>query len=162
MPDLPNFGDLYLGPSYTASARYADGEELINWYSEQIQSGRGRNQFFHAPTPGLDVLTTLSDGPGRGLWAGEGVLFAAAGGSLYQVFQDGTFHRLGDIQIAQTPVRMFANGGQLLVVSGNQAYLADGVEVKPVFSGVMGGYLDGYFILQQQDSKQFNLSAIFP
>src|SRR5712691_5185850 len=78
---------LFCGGSYQSQSLTAAADETINWYPEAIESGSGENTLVHYPTPGLHKWLLLPTSPLRGLWAGEGRLFAAAGSKLYELFK---------------------------------------------------------------------------
>lgn len=154
----------FISGDYTPSSKIISTTRSINLYPELVPEG-GDGQIALLNTPGTSLFTQLSDSPGRGLWAGDGRLFAAAGGTLFEIFQDGTVNNLGSINqgggpVPVTPVTMVSNGNQLFIVSGAQGYLANGVTIVPVVPAVMGTCLDGYFIAQQPNSNQFNLSGL--
>jgi hypothetical protein len=129
----------FVGPTYESASLNADAQRAVNLIPELVESGNGVNKYVYYGAPGKHTFTTLPTTPLRGLWPGDNRLFAAAGSKLYEVFSDGTYTDLGDIgdDSAHSPVQMFPNGGQLFVVSADQAYSHDGVTLTMcVFSGV--------------------------
>ncbi len=150
----------FIGPSYTSQSVNADCQRAFNLFPEAIESGTGKNVAALLGTPGLALFDTLPTLPVRGLWAGEGRLFAAGGSKLYEVFVGGTHTELGDIgdDATHTPVQMFPNGGQLFVVSAGKAYLANGVTVEQCrFTGA--AYTD--LVIDGADNKKIT-SALLP
>lgn len=110
---------------------------------------------------------TLADGPGRGLWAGEDRLFAAAGTHIYEIKPDGTALDIpGTIRDDDfhSPVQFFAPtvSKELFIVASGLAYICTGLNILPVYVGdelleaLTGAYLDNYYIVQKPQSKQFN------
>ncbi len=117
----------FVGPTYESLSVRADCQRSINLYPEVIESGTGRNVAALYGTPGLVAFGSV-DGPIRGMWVGESRLFVVGGATLYEIASDGSPTDLGDVGPGDgTPVTMAGNGQQLLVTSGGQAYLHDGV-----------------------------------
>ena len=130
----------FVGSSYQLSALRADVQASWNLYLEVVESGTGKARMYLKRTPGLSLFSTItgSNGPVRGVWAGENRLFAVVGSNLYEIFQDGTFNNRGSVGSATTgPVQFAANGNQLFVVSGGQAYCDSGA--GPVLVQFNGG-----------------------
>ena len=127
---MPDFG--FIGPAYALESLAAEAQECVNLYLEADESGGGRSKARLAGTPGLALHVTLPKSPVRGLWAGDGRLFAVAGTSLYEVFSGGTYTDRSAMSGGTTlandglPVTFAANGTQLLVVSGGNVYCDSG------------------------------------
>ena len=161
-----------VGASYTAQSLKAASEEAVNIYCEPVEStnlGKGGSKMMMVKIPGLSTTHTLPDKPVRCLFSQDGIrVFCESGATLFELFQDGTFNALGNVGPGNysggwpSPAQIFANGGQLFIVSGSQGYIADGVSVQPVFPCCMGGYLDTYFLALNGafpgSSKTFNIS----
>jgi hypothetical protein len=145
----------FIGGSYPSESPNADAQRTINWYPEQVESGTGKAPAVLYRTPGLQLFTTLPQSPGRGLWAGEGRLFAASGSRLYEVFADGSYNDRGDIGNDGNPVTILPNGNQLGIISAGQFWCDDGSGPNAVNyddgSGPViacsGTYMDGTFIV---------------
>lgn len=119
---MSKFG--FVGPSYSAKSSAIADEECINLYAETIDTPGAQTQRSYIGTPGLAVFSTLPDGPLRGsCWTGTR-LFVAAGDSLYEVMQDGTYTVIGDGALDNFggPVAIVASNIQLLVIAGGRAY----------------------------------------
>lgn len=165
----------FIGPSYESRSPNADKQTTINLYPETVESGAGKNRKVLYGTPGLSLFGTLGAGPVRGLWAGEGRLFAVSGTTLYEVSSGGVGTSLGTVASDGAPAYMYPNGTQLFVVSGGSAYLHNGTTLAsapvpgaPGASGAGGAvgtassgcYLDGYFIAAKPGTKVFFISAL--
>ncbi len=122
----------FFGPSYTLDSVNAEAQSSINVYGEVIESQAGKAIGRMRGAPGLSVFATLPNGPVRGLWCGEGVMYAAAKDALYQIFSDGSYALRGSIANDGKPVLMFANGTQLLIVSAGKMYADNGGGGGPV------------------------------
>src|SRR6185436_17769378 len=79
----------FIGPDYASLSYKADAQRVVNLFLEGVESGSGAAKKVFFGTPGLLEFCTLDDSPVRGLWAGEGRLFAAAGTSVYEIDDDG-------------------------------------------------------------------------
>jgi hypothetical protein len=127
---LPFFGPAYLSESPKLSA-----DDLINMYPEVAEGGSGAAVGRLRGTPGYKLFTNIGTGAMRGLWSGEGRLFAAAGSDLYEITSVSgavTPVFIGNIDNGvsddvNTPVLFFPNGRQLMVVSNGHVYVWDGV-----------------------------------
>lgn len=171
MPPIPF---PFIGPSYSSISKTFDAERSINLYPELSGVGaHPKSGIFLNKTPGLKKFVTLPTGPVRCLYAGDNRLFAIGGSKLYEIFANQTVGpALGDCGVATTPAQIITNaqsspasGSELIVVSGAQVYLFDGSQpvgnqLTPVTAGVLGGYLDGYFIVQEPSSNRFFISGL--
>jgi len=131
----------FVGPSYQAWSPKQDIERAINLYPEASASSGAKSPIGYYGRPGLQTFTTLPTAPVRGLWAGEQRLFAAGGSRLYEVFSDDTFTDLGDIgdDSTHSPVQMFPNGNQLMVVSAGGVIVFNGTtRIIPAFDNGTG------------------------
>ncbi len=156
-----------VGPSYTAQSPKFANELAMNIYCENAETpsgGKGGSRQMMVKIPGLASFTVLPDQPLRCLFSGDGErVFAVAGSTAFELFQDGSSTTLGPVAQNALPAQMFANGGQIFIVSGGQGYIADGLTVALVLaSSCQGGYLDGYFLSVDGtfpgESKTFRIS----
>lgn len=156
----------FVGPAYKSQALVADGEASINLYPERIESGQGKAgaQFVLYSKPGLSFpIANLPDHPNRGLWANEASLWAVSGGTLYEVLGGPIAPTVaGSVNIASSPAQIIPNGNQLLVVSGGQGYVVNNgpLSVTPIIAASTGTFIDGYFVVSQPFSNQFNISNL--
>lgn len=171
MPQISYEG--FIGASYTGDSISVDGQRSINLFPEVVESRHGKSGVYLMGTPGQKLLLspaardagldTLPDKPVRGIAAGDGRLFVAAGGSFFEVFSNWTYNLLGTINRGTSPVQIFFNGVQLFIVSEGQGYCAAGdidgvIHITPVIAASTGAYLDTRFIAQTPDSSQFQIS----
>lgn len=162
---MAKFAGLVTNGSYTTRSRMGDSEKSFNLFAEVIESGEGRERFCLYSSPGRQFFTSLPDAPVRCLWAGDHRLFAIAGGTLFEIFEDGTFHNLASVAPGTTPAQIFASvstggGTTLFITSAGQGYNFNGTVITPVIAAGTGTFLDGYAIAAQPNSKQFNISGI--
>ena len=115
----------YIGAAYESESLNLNAQQSINLYLEKDES-TGKPALLG--TPGLVEFAELPETPIRGLLAGEDRLFAAAGDKLYEVFSDGTYDELGEIadDASHSPVQIFPNGQQLMIVSAGRVYADNG------------------------------------
>ena len=67
MPSLPGF----VGGSYERPSHIVAGERTINCFPEPVpQGGKARGAL--VPVPGTPTFATLTDAPGRGIFAHDG------------------------------------------------------------------------------------------
>lgn len=80
-----------VGPSYTAESPVAANEELINWYTETLETSGAQTKRVYFATPGLKLFQTLPESPTRGKIPINGREFTVAGTGFYETFSDGTY-----------------------------------------------------------------------
>lgn len=141
---MPQFGG-FVGAAYANESLAIDAQECLNLMPQADASGAGRSKAALVGTPGLQLHCTLPKSPVRGVFGGDGVYYAVAGNSLYQVFSDGTFTDRSAMSGATTlandglPVTMAPNGNQLLIVSGGNVYCDSGFGPRiQYFSTILG------------------------
>jgi len=142
--------DNFCGPSNTSASINISSERTINWIPETadlsydargLSGGEKNSRCTLVRTPGLSLFITLPTGPVRGLFPGDGVLYAVGGTHLYQIFYNGTYVDRstpgfsgasgvgpagGTVVNDGKPAQLLANGNQLLVISGGYAYCDNG------------------------------------
>jgi len=134
--------DGFCGPTYQSWSPNVSNERTINLYPEIMESAGAKSKVALYGTPGLTLFTTLSHAPVRALWAGEDRLFAVGGDHYYEVFEDPVANPptdrsagTGGITIGDdaqhTPVAIWPNGTQNLIVSAGQAYIDGGPNIVP-------------------------------
>lgn len=164
MPAFPNF----VGPSYTSRSVTVAADRTVNLYPEVVESQSGKNVAALYGVPGIQKFCTLPTSPTRGIWIGEGRMFAAAGSRYYEVFPNGTYTDRGDIGAGTGPVQMFSNGSQVMIVAGGLVYIDTGTAlVQPIYTPAQGyvnvvddglGY--GYTHVQLTYGDQFDTSMV--
>lgn len=162
MPTIPDFG--FCGPSYQGFSPVFDAQRCINFYPE-AGAPNAKSRAALIGRPGLSPFITLPTSPVRGLWAGNGRLFAVAGTTVYEVFGNATYQSYGPIpnslgQLQNGPCKFVENGTQLLVCDpdvttgvsagcpqGSVNFIDGGAfTVTLAFQGAALTYLDGFFI----------------
>jgi len=157
-----------VGPTYASRSPVADSERCINYIPERDEGGQAKSGFQLNIRPGLKKFATLGEGPGRGSCEYKGRFFSVGGGSLYEVYADGTTNQLYQLLANDGLPASFAGNqaNQIVLSSGGTVYLLDMVAnqvTQP--SGLLGkvgmvGYADGYFVALLADSGKFQISAL--
>lgn len=125
----------FIAGSYNSRARGASATRSVNLRCEKNETANPKSEFIAYPVSGRKLFTTLPTSPINGSWSNRDRTFWAAGGVIYEVFQDGTWNVIGNVTIAGNPVTFRANGTQLLVCSAGNVYVATGFSFfRPIIS----------------------------
>lgn len=155
--------------AYEARSIIAAAQRSVNLYPEKNPDG-SPFPFTYYPTPGLDLLLSVTPTTGsgwRGLWpASNGQLYGICGSSIYAISSAWVATKLGDLQTTSGPVSMTDNGNYALIVDGSpQGYSitlagnAFSVIADPAFlGGITVDYMDGFFIVNNPNTQQFYVS----
>ncbi len=161
----------FVGPAYASPSPLADGEALINWRPQKVESPNARTPYLLLPTSGLKLFATL--GPGlnlpsvRGFCITSGRTFAVAGTHLFEIAASGVVTDYGastgsinnnivDDLLPATIVESGTVGGiypsQIQIASGgNQIVISLATSsfqalTTPPTAVLMVDNLDGFFI----------------
>ncbi len=166
--ELPGF----IGGSYRLESPSVDPEIAMNLFVETREQGPLAGKKRLRNIPGLKAYQTLPTHPIRALWSNADSMYAIAGNSLWQVFNDGTPPLLvGLVKNSVHPATMTSNGTSLGISSGDSAYLAlgSGVGVIPLvdtFGAPINAsslaFLGQYFIAAIKGTKQIMISNLAP
>jgi Phage stabilisation protein len=113
------------GGAYQAHSVIASAQRSLNLFAEPLPQQQGEPMpMAHYPTPGLRLLSTLPEGPVRGIrQVATGAIYAVAGNGVYQIDPNtwaGTL--IGTIGDGlKTPVSMADNGLDLVIVNGTSS-----------------------------------------
>ena len=155
--------------AYEARSIIAAAQRSVNLYPEKNPDG-SPFPFTYYPTPGLDLLLSVTPTTGsgwRGLWAASnGRLYGVCGSSVYAISSSWVASKLGDLQTTSGPVSVTDNGNYALIVDGSpQGYSitlagnAFSVIADPAFlGGITVDYMDGFFIVNNPNTQQFYVS----
>lgn len=148
----------FCGPTFQTRDGLWQAERCVNFYP--ARNKEGKTQVALLGTPGLSLFATVGS-PVRGLWAGDDRLFAVGSNTLYEIASDGTPTTEGTLNSSPLPVEICGNGNSLLIVSGQEAFLANGAgSVSKVNDLDSACYLDGYFVGLEKDTNNIVLSGI--
>lgn len=121
------------------------------------------------PSPGLAVFAQLPDSPIRGILRMNipqmpTQLFAVAGGTLFEVFSNGTFVNRGNVANDGKPASMCNSNIQVMIASGGKGYCYTvatqtlSAPVATIAGAVQVGYSDGFFAALIADTAQIYVS----
>lgn len=113
------------GFSRAFSSDLADNE-AINLFVEIVETRDAKVPGALMLAAGLDLIGTLGTGPIRGAQRLQDVLYVVSGQQVYSLTANGVATPLGTIGDVDTPVSMFNNGAQLMIVDGVGGWLVPG------------------------------------
>ena len=156
-----------VGPTYQEWSLPFDAQRSVNLFPVLDQMGKEVAAMYG--TPGLSLFSTAGQNPVRGLFqATNGRGFAVAGADLYEITADGTATSLGTLDQSSGIVSMAENGFQLCVCDGVNLYIltyatntfqkVTDTDLPP--SGTVT-FIDGYFIVNKNDTGSFYISALY-
>lgn len=150
--------------STTADGDVTGQEELINIYPRK--STGGKYPFSLVGTPGLAYFLELPTTPIKGLHKVGDRAFAVTPTKLYEIFKNGSYNELGDVNLTGHVV-IDDNGYQLVMVDGFSGYYYDTredevsiIDVDGFYPSSTVTYQDGYFIFNRTGTSQFFLSDL--
>jgi hypothetical protein len=129
-------------PGYQSRSLNADAQRMINWIPESSDGGKTLATLL--PTPGLELDTTLGDGPIRGMFSFMGARITVSGD---KVFSGAT--EIGTLSTSTGPVRAAQNTDTMVFVDGALAYGWDGTtwaSLPDIGTATHIGFIDQYFI----------------
>jgi hypothetical protein len=138
-------------------------------FEERLESPGATGDKALYPFPGLTLLATSGASPGRGQFAESGRLWQVVGTTFQEMDQSGNITVRGTVAADANPADITSNGdggGQLLIVSGGNAYyytIATATLVQiAVLDGkaTRGDYLDGYGLVLDANSSTLYISAL--
>lgn len=161
----------FIGPTYRLQSPKASAERCVNLYLELLESRNAPNgEIGYFPkVPGLKRLATIGSGPIRGAYVtNTGRLAVVSGNELYSVTPDWVPHLSGTLLTSTGPVDMADNGNQLMVTDGTAGYvvsLVTGTFQKIASEFFMGAnrvcFIDGYFLVNNPGTGQFQISGLY-
>jgi hypothetical protein len=157
-----------LGSTYVARSVNAADARMVNLFPEVIPEG-GKEPAFLQRCPGLTLLSTVGNGPIRGLWAfssTDATAFVVSGNQLYKINTSYAPTLIGTVA-GTGPVSMADNGTQLFIAANGPSYIynnttnAFGQITDPDFPGaVTVCYLDGYFVFNEPNSQKMWVTTL--
>ncbi len=148
----------------TSEQDISGNELLVNVYPRA--STGGKYPFNLINTPGLAFFCELPTFPVLGLHNNKGRVFAVTPSKMYEIFKNGTFKELGDVDL-KGRVSMEDNGIQVVIVDGFKGFYYDARtdEVKQIdsdafYPSTTVTYQDGYFLFDRKGTGQFFISEL--
>ncbi len=147
----------FCGGSSPVRSVNVNSERLINAYIE-TPPGNAKARPVILGTPGTSIYQVIGGGPGRGMFAQDGRLFAVSGSEVYELYANGTAQHRGLMTSTTEGVSWACNGAaghQLLICSGGIVYLFDlitGLFFPAVQANLNGpiasvAFIGGYFTM---------------
>lgn len=153
-----------LGSSYVARSVNAADNRMVNLFPEIVPEA-GKEPAFLSRCPGLRRKSSIGNGPIRGLWKVNDIMYAVSGDTFYKVETYGRTRLKGTAIGTVTgtgPVSMSDNGTQIFIACNPDGFIYNtSTEVfaeitDPDFAGaVTVGYIDGYFVFNEPNSSRF-------
>lgn len=148
----------------TSEKTISGSEELINMYAKKTSGGKYQYNLVH--TPGLAPFLELPTFPVKALHYNKGRAFAVTSSKMYEIFNDGSFTELGDVEFAGRVV-VEDNGIQVVMVDGIKGFYWDATTNLVVelsgdgwYPAKTVTYQDGYFIFERKSSGQYFISDL--
>lgn len=157
-----------VGGSYQEWSLPANAERSVNLYPISDPEGADVSSLYG--TPGLKTFTTLGTGPIRGVFrsAANSRAFAVSGSGLYELHADGTSTLRGSLNGSSGTVTIAENGLQLGICDGDKLYMFTyltnvfGVVTDPDLPSAGGiDFIDGYFVINENNTGRFYISALY-
>jgi hypothetical protein len=137
---------------------------MVNLFPEIVPEA-GKEPAFLSRCPGLKRKSSIGNGPVRGLWKVNDIMYAVSGNTFYKVETYGRTRLKGTAIGTVTgtgPVSMSDNGTQIFIACNPDGFIYNtSTEVfaeitDPDFAGaVTVGYIDGYFVFNEPNSSRF-------
>jgi len=153
-----------LGSTYVARSVNAADARMVNMFPEVVPEA-GKEPAFLMRAPGLKLLTTVGNGPIRGLWQLGGYMYVVSGDKLYKVSSTYVATEIGYIA-NNGPVSMSDNGTQIFIAANPEGYIYNtSTDILQQIGGdfpgaVTVGYIDGYFVFNEPNSQKFWVTAL--
>lgn len=149
-----------LGSSYVARSVNAADNKMVNLYPEAIPEG-GKEAGYLNRAPGSRLVTSVGNGPIRGMWSFGGYLYIASGTQLYKLDENLNGSVLGNIT-GTGQVSMADNGYQLFIACNPDGFIYNvstnvfAQITDEDFPGcVQVTYMYGLFIFNEPNSQKF-------
>lgn len=156
-----------VGPSYQERSLVYDCRRTINLYPVIDDGGKEPSALYK--TPGLDLFGSGFLGAGRGCYfSTTGRAFAVTGTDLYEFDRFGSDTFQGSLITSTGNVSIAENGLQLAICDGTNLYIFTYatdtlVQVTDADLPSCGtvAFIDGYFVVNKNDSGSFYISALY-
>lgn len=156
-----------VGPSYQEWSAPFNYERSVNLYA--VMDKRGKDVAALYSRPGKVLFSSAGLGPCRGAYAaanGRGFIVSAA--TLFEIDEGGTATSRGTLLSSAGNVSIAENGLQLAICDGVKVYIftyatnAFAVVTSPNIppAGTIT-FIDGYFIVNKNDTGSFYISALY-
>lgn len=158
----------FVGSSYRMDARSFDVQRSINLYPLVSESNHSKSPTALRAAPGLELFATAGGGAIRGaISSTSGRAFVVSGQEFYEINTDGTTTLRGTLNTQVGNISIVENITQIMIVDGQDGWVftkatnsfAQITDVNfPTTS--IATYQDGYFIVIEDGTQNFYISAI--
>lgn len=156
-----------VGGSYQEESLPFDAQRSVNLYA--VSDPEGSDVAALYKTDGLNLFSRIGNAGTRGgVKAGNGRSFFVSGSSVFELFSNKTTNFLGLLQSASGSVTMADNGVQLAICDGNKVYIFTyatnvfGIVTDPDLPSAGGiDFIDGYFVINENGTGKFFISALY-
>jgi len=162
--ELPLYRKGYFGDSSAINS-----QRCINLFPEIVE-GEVDSKIALINTSGLRKLGDIGTGPIRGMVEHLGDVFVVSRNELYKYTTTGTKTLIGTLNTSGGSVSMASNGvsgGEIIIVDGVDGWTYDGTTLATIsdadfpVSPTKVIFFDGYFIVLDDNSDYFYLSAAY-
>lgn len=155
-----------VGPSYQERSLPFDCQRTVNLFPVLDQQGKEVSALYG--TPGLTLFSTAGVGPVRGCFAASNSrAFVVSASTLYEISSSGVATPRGTLDTSSGIVSLDENPFQLAICDGTSVYIftyATNVFAKVSDMDLPSAgtitFIDGYFVINKNDSGSFYISAI--
>jgi hypothetical protein len=173
----------FVGDAYAAANPDQDAQELINWYPEQSQRDKSKEQWTLLGCPGLQQVATMVAGEVRGAWVlpGSTTCLWVAGSSVYLLSVATAATSTSFATYAATLVGTIASSTGLVAIrdngTGGIAVIVDGSSSGYVYTvatkvlknisdpGFYGSdkvlFVDGWLVFNKPGTQLFYTSPLY-
>ena len=158
-----------LGQAYVARSVNAADNRMINLFPEAIPEGGVTGGFLNR-APGLRKITSIGNGPIRGLWTHQTAgndAYVVSGNEFFKIYSDYTYVKLGNVS-GTGPVSIADSGTQIFLACNPDAFVYTETTntfvqiTDPDFFGAdTVCYIDGYFCFNQPGTQILWVTGIF-
>lgn len=156
-----------VGGSYQERSLPFDAQRTVNFYPVADPDGADVAALYG--TDGLLSFSVAGTGAVRGSFrAGNARAFVVSGSGLYEVLSNGTTNLLGSLNGSSGTVTLADNGFQLGICDGDKLYMFTyatnifAIVTDPDLPSAGGiDFIDGYFIINANNSGKFYISALY-
>jgi hypothetical protein len=154
-----------VGPTSQQRSLPFDAQRTINLFA--VFDDQGKEVAALYGTPGLDLFASAGNGPIRGGFASaNGRAFVVSGDTLYELESSGTASNRGTLNTGSGNVTIDENSTQLFVCDGDDGYTL--TYSSNAFAVVAGDFpsagtvtfIDGYFVVNSNDTGRYYISTI--
>jgi len=156
-----------VGSSYQQRSLPFDAQRMVNLFPIADQQGAETASLLG--TPGLSLFSTTGAGPIRGIIScANNRCFAVSGYDLYELSSNGVTTNRGSLESSSGVVTLSDNGFQLGMCDGDKVYMftyATNVFAKVTDADLPSAgaidFVDGYFIVNENNTGKFYISALY-